>query len=54
VAELEGRAAFYFNARDLGRKRWGIKTKGRNNVKKRKIHKETKGATFELESAFLD
>jgi hypothetical protein len=29
VAELEGLAAFYFNARDLGRKRWAIKTKGR-------------------------
>jgi hypothetical protein len=55
VVELERLASFYFNARDLGRNRRGMKKKGGKNVKKRKIHKETKGgATFELECIFLD
>ena len=50
-----GTAAFYFNARGLGRKRWGIKKKGRNNAKKRRTHKGTKGgAAFELECTFRD
>jgi len=55
VAQRWREAAFYFNARDLGRKRWGIKKKGRNNAKKRRTHKGTKGgAAFELECTIRD